>query len=684
MNDINEYFLKLKTGMIDQVPRVLVIVPDFQLGNIGDAAIVKACEYLLKCGQAEYYLIKHKGDAVDLLSFDCLVLFGNDILAYYGGFGDRSKYMDNFLSRGKSVFVLNCSWGKDAVFKKCFEPYKAYENFYIYFRDKHSLAIVDEEFDFYNKPALCADIAHLCPKDDYIYNEELSGWINSSDKKIVGINIHKDFKQYNDAVWQSYKNLINHYSERFRFLMIPHDSRPHAREKDLLGTLMSECGDCDFFISDYLEPSQEKIVTDNLYFLITGRMHLSILTITQSVPCIVVEYNGVKALGTLSHWGLGEYVLKAKDVGNLIVLSESIIENYDNIVLKIKERNKHVGDLSFVPFVDIFSKKSGRVNYFDEFDYDKKMFMQSCMSSVNRDYSMMSKNQLVSDITIDYHRIEKGLAMQDCRANFGLNSGVLNRLYEMNKEYLRRCDFAFPGFSRKDKILGVIYDCINEYYYWHIKNKKECLCPYIELYLKKYKKLKPSRKWGGTTKIQSRDYFKNINASYDFFVKRRSVRSFDNRDIPNHLIESAIEKSIYGTPTVCNRPINKVYVIKDSSLKSKILSLQNGNAGFGEYAPVVMIVTSSLEYFQDHLERRQPYIGGGMFCMSLVYALHSEKIATCCLNWDVDYKKDIKLKEILNIKNESIIMYIAAGMYPDSLDIANSPKPELSDVITIF
>ena len=118
--------------------------------------------------------------------------------------------------------------------------------------------------------------------------------------------------------------------------------------------------------------------------------------------------------------------------------------------------------------------------------------------------------------------------------------------------------------------------------------------------------------------------------------------------------------------------------------KKKILSLQNGNKGFGEDIPIIIIVTSRLNYFRDHKERRQPYIGGGMFCMSLIYTLYSEGFATCPLNFDTNFKNEMELKDILNIKNETIIMYIAMGHYKDKTKVAISQKPELDEIVRII
>jgi hypothetical protein len=70
--------------------------------------------------------------------------------------------------------------------------------------------------------------------------------------------------------------------------------------------------------------------------------------------------------------------------------------------------------------------------------------------------------------------------------------------------------------------------------------------------------------------------------------------------------------------------------------------------------------------------------------MSLIYALYGESLATCPLNFDVDYKKEMELKNILNIRDEAIIMYISLGNYKKEMNIAISTKPEVEDITKII
>lgn len=316
----------------------------------------------------------------------------------------------------------------------------------------------------------------------------------------------------------------------------------------------------------------------------------------------------------------------------------------------------------------------------DNYTYDKKIFQDNCGNIRSCKYNEMNKTQLIASMTIDYHRIEKGLAMQNTSPNFGVNSGVLKRLYDMNKIYISK-------FNKDDKILKITYHSILDYSNWHKQKNIKMTCPHIENYLKNYNYLQEdydTKKIGGIRKITKAKILSDLENYDSFFMSRRSVRKYSNKDINNELLQKCINNALYGTPTVCNRPINKVYVVKNIDMRKKLLSHQNGNKGFGINAPVILIITTCLQNFQDSTERRTPYIGGGMFAQSLVYTLHAEGLATCCLNWDVDYKKDIEVRNILDLKNETIIMYMSVGYYADEYEVAISDKPDLKDVMKII
>ena len=61
--------------------------------------------------------------------------------------------------------------------------------------------------------------------------------------------------------------------------------------------------------------------------------------------------------------------------------------------------------------------------------------------------------------------------------------------------------------------------------------------------------------------------------------------------------------------------------------------------------------------------------------MSLLYALHYNKLGACPLNWSVERNVEKKLKKKLKIPDsENIIMSISVGHIPNDLSVATSPR----------
>jgi nitroreductase len=67
--------------------------------------------------------------------------------------------------------------------------------------------------------------------------------------------------------------------------------------------------------------------------------------------------------------------------------------------------------------------------------------------------------------------------------------------------------------------------------------------------------------------------------------------------------------------------------------------------------------------------------------MTLLNALHFNGIGACSLNWSVSNDKDMKIREILNIpENEVVLMIIACGYVPEKLSIASSPRKSANEI----
>lgn len=154
----------------------------------------------------------------------------------------------------------------------------------------------------------------------------------------------------------------------------------------------------------------------------------------------------------------------------------------------------------------------------------------------------------------------------------------------------------------------------------------------------------------------------------DFFFSRFSLREFSEKKVELDTINHAINLA-KKTPSVCNRQHWHVYHTDNNEIRDLALELQNGNRGFGHKIPNLLIITSDQKAFFTTNEKNQGWIDGGMYLMSLIYALHSLGVSSCALNWSQTPKIDKKLRSRLNINDShSIICMLAIG-YPQDTNI---------------
>jgi len=165
---------------------------------------------------------------------------------------------------------------------------------------------------------------------------------------------------------------------------------------------------------------------------------------------------------------------------------------------------------------------------------------------------------------------------------------------------------------------------------------------------------------------------------------RRSVRTFSDELVAGDVLENVVRISQLS-PSACNRQPVKVTIVSDSILKQKLLSHQNGNAGFGHLAPHIAVISTDASCFFGATERHEPYVDGGLFSMSFILALKSHNISSCCLNWCVRPKTDKAAHKLLGLEPSlRIIMLIAIGYAPEYTPVPRSPRRDLDDVLRVI
>ena len=286
-----------------------------------------------------------------------------------------------------------------------------------------------------------------------------------------------------------------------------------------------------------------------------------------------------------------------------------------------------------------------------------------------------SKEQYFSILTKDYHKIEKGLSLNNPRPFFG-------------KDAIQEVTYTIDNYAGKFGLGQVGEAAINTlkaYVTHHEKLElQNPLVDYVKNKLAEYDGKFDSicEVKGGATELTKEDIWKKSKIDFlKFSQSRHSVRDFSDEPVDVALIENAA-KIAQGVPSVCNRQTCRVHVLSDKDEIQKALLYQNGNRGFNHQIDKLLLVVADLECFTTSGERFQRWIEGGMFAMSLIYGLHSQGLGTCCLNWSVNSPVDKKFRKAIKIeKNEEMIMMIAVGNLPEKLKVCDSARRDTSEVV---
>lgn len=189
---------------------------------------------------------------------------------------------------------------------------------------------------------------------------------------------------------------------------------------------------------------------------------------------------------------------------------------------------------------------------------------------------------------------------------------------------------------------------------------------------------------GGTKWMTRQEFLADAKVDLRrFFKARSSVRNFADQPVDRELIRQAVAMA-QKTPSVCNRQTGRVMMFDRAEDIEALLKFHGGARGFSDRVRMLLIVGSDVSRFQSSGERYQAWIEGGMFSCSLVYALHSLGLGTCCLNWSREPKSDIRLLELVpELKDQWIAMFIAVGHLPEGLNVPLSASPAIDEVLTI-
>jgi len=290
-------------------------------------------------------------------------------------------------------------------------------------------------------------------------------------------------------------------------------------------------------------------------------------------------------------------------------------------------------------------------------------------------YNNSEAEKVKRDLTLAYHIIEKGLTMPVPRPGFG-KQVVINLVQTIKKYQVLNLPANELEFVQSVSVL-------KEYLEFHQQIGFR-LDAEVEEMLNIVASTYPDTEGEKQIRTTCKEYYNETNSAFDRFCRSRySVRNYTEEEISLSVLYDCIELA-QKSPSFCNRQPTRVYIVKSVEKKMGILDLQNGNRGFGHLAETLLVVTSVISTTKDIHERNENHLNGGMFIMTLLNALHFHKIAACSLNWSVSNDKDMKLRQLLEIpENEVVLMVISCGIVPDEFSVASKKKKKAREITTV-
>lgn len=162
-------------------------------------------------------------------------------------------------------------------------------------------------------------------------------------------------------------------------------------------------------------------------------------------------------------------------------------------------------------------------------------------------------------------------------------------------------------------------------------------------------------------------------------MQRRSVRWYQPRPVPRELIDNAVLSAVQS-PSACNRQPYRFMIFDDPAAVARVSELPMGVAGFNHNFPAIVAVVGQLRAYPHVRDRHVIYIDGALAAMAFMFALQSQGISSCSINWpDIPEREAAAAKELNLAADERIVMFISLGYATGDGMIPFSQKLPLED-----
>lgn len=294
---------------------------------------------------------------------------------------------------------------------------------------------------------------------------------------------------------------------------------------------------------------------------------------------------------------------------------------------------------------------------YDARRFRKHAWMQRVRSAESRAARMMA----------DAHFLEYGMALKQARPGFGLaraerlagdliKGGVPPEVAEIGLRTLE----AWRAFNADITVTGTVSRAL------------ACL------------RVPEGALLGGVQVVQREEIQAAAQVDFTAFVRaRHSIRAFAPGAVSDEVITRAV-RAAQEAPSSCNRQTCHAHVWTDREMIDAVRKHQAGNRTFGNELAGIAVITSDMRHWEHTGERYQAWIDGGLFAMTLAYALHAEGLGTCMLNWSVTREVDQGLRQTVGLGDEHLVVVLLGfGHLPDSLSVCRSQRQPVARALSL-
>lgn len=252
------------------------------------------------------------------------------------------------------------------------------------------------------------------------------------------------------------------------------------------------------------------------------------------------------------------------------------------------------------------------------------------------------------------HRIEKGLSMRNRKKVFA--KGYIMDTVNSYENFMEVDD---PQIGWAENILGEYFNVVENDEI--VKSEK---IRFDKLRAKRNGKIEAKEKKLPYKSIDRELSGINYDSFYKLCKQRRSVRWFLDKKVPRELVDKAIHAAIQS-PSACNRQPFEYFVIDRKEMLDEAVNLPMGTKGYSENIQTFIVTVGNLNAYFDERDRHLIYIDASLANMTLMLALETLGLSSCPINWPDIEERELKMANLLNLKNfQRPIMCIGIG-YPD-------------------